>query len=78
MSKYQKYAEDDNYIYPHKHCPRCNAVMGEDKQYCSQECLTASTHKSKKSKKNTIIMVVVWSAVILVFILLIIFLKPPA
>ncbi len=78
MSKYQKYADDDGYIYPHKHCPRCNAVMDESKQYCSQECQETATHKTKRSKKSTIIMISVWVAVIVVFVLLIIFLKPSA
>jgi predicted nucleic acid-binding Zn ribbon protein len=78
MSKYQKYQEDEGYIYPHKHCPKCNAVMDESKQYCSQECATQVTQKSKRSKKKTYIMIAVWGGVIAVFIILILLMQPPA
>jgi predicted nucleic acid-binding Zn ribbon protein len=75
MSKYQKYKQDDDYIYPHKHC-RCGHMMGEDQEYCSEECRTKFTQKSKKSKKSTIGIVLIWVAVIVVFILLLVFLRP--
>ncbi len=78
MSKYQKYADEEGLIVPHKHCPRCNAVMDENKQYCSQECATAATHKTKRSKKSTIIMIAVWGGVIAVFIILILMMQPAA
>ncbi len=78
MSKYQKYQEDENFIFPHKHCPRCNGIMDESKVYCSQECQTAATHKTKRSKKSTYIMIAVWGGVIAVFIILILLMQPPA
>ncbi len=78
MSKYQKYADDEGYIYPHKHCTRCNAVISEDKTFCSEECATTATHKSKRSKKSTYIMIAVWGGVIAVFIILIVLMQTPA
>ncbi len=76
MSKYQKYADDEGYIYPHKHCPRCNAVMDESNEYCSDECRAAATQKTKRSKKSTYIMIAVWGGVIAVFIILIFLMSP--
>ena len=78
MSKYHKYQVEEGYIYPHKHCPRCNAVMDESKQYCSQECMVAATEKSKKSRKSTIIMIMVWVAVIVIFIIIMLVFQKPA
>jgi len=59
MSKYKKYATDEGPIFPHKHCPRCNAMMAETEQYCSEACITAATAKRSlnpfkffKRKKN--------------------------
>ncbi len=78
MSKYQKYAEDENYIFPHRHCPVCNGVCPEDKQYCSDECRLKTIQKKKGSKKKTYIMIAVWGGVIAVFIILILLMQPPA
>ncbi|OLS13497.1 MAG: hypothetical protein RBG13Loki_2868 [Promethearchaeota archaeon CR_4] len=71
MSKYQKYTTDDGtYIYPHKHCPRCNAVMDESKEYCSESCQTAVTVKHKASKKKTYMIFGILGAIIAVAIIL--------
>ncbi len=48
-SKYQQYTE--NYIYPHKHCPVCSKMIGEDETYCSPECEGKTKQKGKKSKR---------------------------
>jgi predicted nucleic acid-binding Zn ribbon protein len=69
MSKYQKYQDDGTYIYPHKHCPRCNGVMAEDLEYCSQECQGMATQKTKRSKRNNYIMIGVMVAIVLVVII---------
>jgi predicted nucleic acid-binding Zn ribbon protein len=68
MSKYQKYADDGTYIFPHKHCPRCNSVMDENLEYCSLECQGMATQKTKRSKRNNIIIIGVMVAVVLVVI----------
>lgn len=48
MSKYERYKKQSvEYIYPHKHCKRCDKMIEEGITYCS-ECYTILQEKKKK------------------------------
>ena len=49
MSKYERYKKQSvEYIYPHKHCKKCDIMIEEGITYCS-ECY--NTLQEKKRKK---------------------------
>ena len=72
-SKYQQYTE--NYIYPHKHCPVCSKMIGEDETYCSPECEGKTKQKGKKSKRQIFMFVGIYAVTIVGIIALLFFLK---
>ena len=50
MSKYERYKKQSvEYIYPHKHCKRCDKLIEEGITYCS-ECYTILQDKKQKRK----------------------------
>ena len=56
MSKYERYKKQSvEYIYPHKHCKKCDRMIEEGITYCS-ECYNNLQEKKKKKwyklKKN--------------------------
>ena len=60
MSKYERYKKQSvEYIYPHKHCKKCEKMIDDGITYCS-ECYTTlkerkrkKWYKFKKKKKET-------------------------
>ena len=57
MSKYERYKKkSEEYIYPHKHCKRCDQIIEEGITYCS-DCYKKLQEKKKwykwkKTKKT--------------------------
>ena len=52
MSKYERYKKQSiEYIDPHKHCKKCDKMIGEGITYCS-ECYTILQNKKKKLEKE--------------------------
>ncbi len=50
MSKYERYKKQSvEYIYPHKHCKKCERMIEEGITYCS-ECYTILQDKKQKKK----------------------------
>ncbi|MFX0071736.1 MAG: hypothetical protein ACFFAO_11665 [Candidatus Hermodarchaeota archaeon] len=51
MSKFERYKKkgEDYYVYPHKHCQRCGAMIDESITYCP-DCYKKI--KEKKEKKR--------------------------
>ncbi|MHA1471925.1 MAG: hypothetical protein ACTSQW_02370 [Promethearchaeota archaeon] len=50
MSKYERYKKQSvEYIYPHKHCKKCDKMIEEGFTYCS-ECYTILQEKKKKKR----------------------------
>ena len=48
MSKYERYKKQSvEYIYPHKHCKKCDKMIDEGITYCS-ECYSNLQEKKKK------------------------------
>ncbi|TFF98844.1 MAG: hypothetical protein EU547_00085 [Promethearchaeota archaeon] len=48
MSKFERYkGKKDQYIYPHKHCKRCGAMIKESYTYCP-ECYELLRKKEKE------------------------------
>jgi predicted nucleic acid-binding Zn ribbon protein len=60
MSKYERYKKQSvEYIYPHKHCKKCEKMIDGGITYCSecyntlQERKRKKWYKFKKKKKET-------------------------
>ena len=50
MSKYERYKKQSvEYVYPHKHCKRCDRMIEEGITYCS-ECYSILQEKKEKKK----------------------------
>ncbi|TFG08744.1 MAG: hypothetical protein EU539_01465 [Promethearchaeota archaeon] len=51
MSKFERYKkkDEDYYVYPHKHCQKCGAMIDESVSYCA-DCYEKI--KEKKEKKR--------------------------
>ena len=51
MSKFERYKKngDSYYIYPHKHCKKCEQMIDESLTYCS-DCYKELKEKKKKKK----------------------------
>ena len=50
MSKYERYKKQSvEYVYPHKHCKKCERMIEEGITYCS-ECYTILQDKKQKKK----------------------------
>jgi len=50
LSKYERYKKQSvEYIYPHKHCKRCDGMIEEGITYCS-ECYSILQEKKEKKK----------------------------
>jgi len=48
LSKYERYKKQSvEYIYPHKHCKKCDKMIEEGITYCS-ECYTILQDKKEK------------------------------
>ncbi len=48
LSKFERYQKKaETYIYPHKHCKKCNEMISEAFSYCS-DCYTALKEKKKR------------------------------
>jgi predicted nucleic acid-binding Zn ribbon protein len=72
VSKYQKYAEGDDWVYPHKHCPGCSAMIDEDQEYCGDQCALVEMGKEKKKKKTLYILIGSYAVVIVVFVVILV------
>ena len=73
MAKFKKY-KNEGYVYPHKHCPRCQAMIPETEEYCSEECRVVYEKKEHKGKKSLFIFIGVY---VLVMILMFVFILAP-
>jgi predicted nucleic acid-binding Zn ribbon protein len=53
-SKYDKYTKYSSKvdIYPHKHCPVCNAMMDPDNRFCSEKCAYTQRSEGRGKKKK--------------------------
>jgi len=50
LSKYERYKKkSEEYIYPHKHCKKCDQIIEEGNTYCS-DCYMKLQEKKKKYK----------------------------
>ncbi len=50
LSKYERYKKQSvEYIYPHKHCKKCDKMIEEGITYCS-ECYAILQDKTKRKK----------------------------
>jgi len=48
LSKFERYKiKDETYIYPHKHCKKCGAMITEAFTYCT-ECYNSLKEKKKR------------------------------
>ncbi|MDX1798961.1 MAG: DUF2116 family Zn-ribbon domain-containing protein [Candidatus Lokiarchaeia archaeon] len=48
MSKFERYnTKADTYIYPHKHCKKCGAMITEAFTYCT-DCYNSLKKKKKR------------------------------
>ena len=59
LSKYERYKKQSvEYIYPHKHCKKCDKMIEEGITYCSECYAILKDNKKKKwykfRKKNQI------------------------
>jgi predicted nucleic acid-binding Zn ribbon protein len=73
--KFKKYVDnEENPIYPHKHCPVCNRMIEPELQYCSEACekLIKTKDKRQKRKLYIIILSIVGASVGLVLVMTII------
>jgi len=63
--------EEENSIYPHKHCPVCSRMIEPEQQYCSEACekLTKTKDKRQKKKLYIIILSIVGASVGLVVVM---------
>jgi len=69
-SKYQRY-NDEEYIYPHKHCPVCKKMIDEDQDFCSAECEGTINKKEKKNKRQMIMTIAMSIVPIVILVLMI-------
>lgn len=53
MSKFEKYKKNE-WIYPHKHCLKCNTMISETKEYCDKCSQKIKQEKEEKEMKGSI------------------------
>lgn len=53
LSKFEKYKKNE-WIYPHKHCLKCNTMIAETKEYCDKCSQKIKQDKIEKEMKGSI------------------------
>ena len=54
MSKFEKYKKKNEWIYPHKHCLKCNKMISETKDYCDICLQKIKQEKKEKEMRGSI------------------------
>jgi len=54
LSKFEKYKKTDEWIYPHKHCSKCNKMISEDSNNCEKCLRIIEQEKKEKMMKESV------------------------